>query len=294
MAKSAALRWAVLTFAAAGLTGCSLSTTPALPPLLAPATVAAPASVPTARRGAASPEAAYQAYFTALQGSNHAGAAAWLSDYSLRVEGITREVVADRLKMGVYGALRFLDLQVLDVRPVEAITGSASTAIIHSLVTLQQGVTAPRVQEQWDAARYEAGGWLINAGGLLDAARVDLPAQAQNGVAVRLAGVQRYTTHTRLIFEVENHNDRATWWGSGPNPALILGSGDATIRVAGHAYRFDARQSYPNILIDTDQRLATYPDRVELAGWSLDAGPEGPTWDYVFDVPGWQAADLAP
>jgi hypothetical protein len=260
--------------------GCSTSAAPVLPPLLAPA------PAPHAQRGAASPEAAYRAYFAALQNSDHVGAAAWLSDYSLSAQATTREAVADRLKMGVYGALRYLDLHVLDVHPIETVSGAAPTAIIHSLVTLQQGVTAARTQEQWDAARYEAGGWLINAGGLIDAGRSDAPAQIQNGVTVRLAGVQRYTTHTRLVFEVENHNERAAWWGSGPDPALILQAGDKVIRAPGRGYRFDAGQGYPNIMVDIDQSLPAYPDRVDVTGWSFDKEGPGPGWSYTFDVPG--------
>jgi hypothetical protein len=285
------LRYApvILLCALAMVAGCSPAAAPVLPPLLAPATVAAPASVPHAQRGAASPEAAYRAYFAALRNSDHVGAAAWLSDYSLGAQATTRAAVADRLKMGVYGALRYLDLQVLDVSLVETISGAAPTAIIHSRVTLQQGVTAPRVQEQWDAARYEHGDWLINAGGLIDAGRADAPAQAQNGVTVRLAGMQRYTTHTRLILEVKNDNDRAVWWGTGSEPALILHSGAEAIRVPGRAYRFDAGQRYSNIMIDIDQRLPAYPGRMELAGWSLAGEGQPPTWSYTVDVPDWQA-----
>ena len=241
--------------------------------------------------GAASPAAAYRAYFAALQRSDHAGAAVWLSDYSLRAQEMTREGVRDELKMGVYGALRYLDLQVQEVRMVDPALGGAPTAIIHSRVTLQQGMTAPRVQEQWNTARHEGSGWLINAGGLIDRGRADVPPQTLHGVTVRLLGLQRYATHARLILQVTNRNDQAVWWGGGSSPALTLWSGDKVVRVPGQALRFDARQSYPTIVADVDQSLPAYPTRVELARWSEARGAQEPSWSYAFDVPGWQAPE---
>lgn len=233
------------------------------------------------------PEKAYQAYFDAMRDNDFDQAVQWISSYSLQAEGWTRTDLRDNLKGAWFGALRFQNLEILDVRHI-----SADTAIIHDRITFQQGrLPTPTVKEQWNSARLENGGWLVNAGDLLDTASISLPAKTVNGVTVRLLAIRRYTTKTRVDLQIENANRQVAWWGRGNMSRLILQSRDQTVEAPGPALRFEAQQPYPQVHIEIDQFLSNYPTYVELRNWSQasedssDApNPQAKVWSYSFTV----------
>ena len=271
---------------------------PAPAPMTQPAPIATAALTPAVSatapgqsagaQGADSPARAYEAYFAAMRDNDFAQAVQWVSEYSLQAEGWTRQGLRDDLIGAWFGALKFQDLQINGVRMLDE-----RTAIIHDKISFVQGrVPEPTVKEQWNTARLENGRWFVNAGDLVDLAQVDLPAQTINGVTVRLVTIRRYATRTRLVFQVQNGNERVAWWGGRGAPVLTWQRGEQVAKAGQTALRFDPQQSYPTITVETTGFSDGYPERVDLGAWSLSPttaatapDPQAGSWTYSFVLP---------
>lgn len=253
-----------------------------------PTSTRVPAATPTVVNPEKSPEEIEKMYLQFLVRREFKRAASLVSDYSLSLEGKSRQDI-----VSYFNKQDFRGWRILDYRIGRSYRLKDDVVLLDVMTKEKKGNNEPQSYDFLVALRKENGRWRINWGSIVDDMILKVEPQVVNSVSVQPVRAIRYTDKIVLVVRIQNNNQRGCFWGwAGAKVATFYFDESQLVDVPFDSpLKIDPKRTYPDAYVVVNGEFKTYPVAVDLVGWRFasktfpDLPEPGETpWKYHFDL----------
>ena len=244
-------------------------------------------ATPTVANPEKSPEEIEEMYLQSLMQREFEQAASLISDYSLSLEGKSRQDI-----VSFFDKQDFSGWKILDYRIKESYQLKDDVILLHVMTKEKNGNNEPQSYDFWVTLRNENGHWRINWDSIIDDMVLKVDTQVVNNVSVQPVRAIRYTDKISLVLRIQNNNQRGCFWGwADANVATLYFESQSVDVPFVSPLKIDPQKTYPDVHVIVNGEFKTYPVAVELVGWRFASTtspnlpePGETPWKYHFDL----------